>query len=175
MTAKGPKPVFEYLGDGTFQAEARFVWTCDQDFVVHEKYRMDVIAERSKQSHDHYMVMVEETWLNLPDSRRLQFPTPEHLRKWALVQCGFCSQSHTVFSTKQDALTAAAMIRKTDKFAVLTVHDNVVTKYEAESQSYKSMDRKRFQASKDKVLELLADMIHITPKQLERHSNGAMT
>ena len=172
--AKGPKPVFEYLGNGWFKAEARFVWECDQNFVVHQKYRMDIVDERSAASHSHYFACINEAWNNLGESQAKRFPSPEHLRKWALIQANYCHADHRVFSTKQDALTAAAAVRARDKYAVISVNDNIVTIFTAESQSLKDMDKQRFQASKDKVLEILADMLHITPKQLERHAKGAL-
>ena len=172
--AKGPKPVFDYLGNGWFKAEARFVWTCDQDYVVHEKYKMDITEARSAASHSHYFAAVTEAWSNLPENQAHRWPTPEHLRKWALVQCGYAHADHRIFSTKQDALTAAAMARSRDKYAVISVNDNIVTIYTAESQSLKNMDKKKFGESKQKVLDLLSDMLHITPKQLERHAKGAL-
>jgi len=168
--AKGPRPIFSYEGDGIFRADPRFTWQCDQDYVVGQRYRMDVMEERSAVSHSHYFACLNEAWLNLPEDQSKRFPSPNHLRKWALVQCGYCHESHSVFSTKQDAITAATLIRKTDKFSVLTVHDNIVTRYEPESQSTKSMDKKRFQESKDKVLELLASMVGVTAKQLEKEA-----
>ena len=169
---KGPRPVFLYEGDGEFKADARFHWQCDQDFTVGERYRMDVVEERSAVSHSHYFATVNEAWNNLREDHSKRFPTPEHLRKWALIQCHYCHAAPKVFSTKQDALTAAAMIRAADHYSVINVHDNIVTVYTAESQSYKAMGKDRFQASKTAVLELLASMIEVTPKQLEKAANG---
>ncbi len=171
--AKGPRPVFAYEGDGEFKAEPRFVWQCDRDYVIGEKYRMDIIEDRSAASHSHYFAAVNEAWLNLPEDQAKRFPSPDHLRKWALVQCGYCHATPSVFSTKQDAITSASMVRKTDKYSVLTVHDNIVTRYEPESQSTRSMDKERFQKSKTAVLDLLATMINVTPKQLEKNSSHA--
>jgi hypothetical protein len=165
--AKGPRPVFDYEGDGLFRAEKRFHWQCDQDYVVGLKYRMDVIEERSVNSHSHFFAAVTEAWNNLPEDQTGRFPSPEHLRKWALIQCNYCHTAHKVFSTKQDSLTAAAMLRAADRYSVITVSDNILTVYTAESQSYKAMGKERFQQSKEKVLELLASMIQVTPKQLQ--------
>ena len=169
--AKGPRPVFIWNGEA-FEPEPRFRWQCDQDYAVGEKYRMDIIEDRSAASHSHYFATINEAWLNLPEDQAKRFPSPEHLRKWALVQCGYCHETPAVFSTKQDALTSASLIRKTDKYSVLTVHDNVVTRYEPESQSTRSMDKERFQKSKTAVLELLASMIQVTPKQLANAQSG---
>ena len=48
---------------------------------------------RSKASHDHFFAIINEAWKNLPEDMGDDFPSPEHLRKWALIKSGFCSET----------------------------------------------------------------------------------
>jgi hypothetical protein len=55
-----------------------------------------------------------------------------------------------------------------DTYSVVAVRGPIVTVYTAKSQSVKAMGSKDFQASKDAVLALCADMISVEVAQLDR-------
>ena len=55
----------------------------------------------------------------------------------------------------------AAFVRPMDEHAVVLISEAVVSVYTAQSQSFRAMGKERFQASKDAVLEALADMIGV--------------
>jgi hypothetical protein len=94
--------------------------------------------------------------------------SPEHLRKYALVKAGYHDKRSIVCSSRAEALRLASFIRPMDDFAVIGTNGPVVTVLTAKSQSMKAMGRKEFQASKDAVLNVLAEMIGTTREALER-------
>lgn len=145
----------------------------DQQFVIGETYRMETAEERSARSHSHYFAAVHEAWTNLPEDQAERFPTSEHLRKWALIQCRYCDQRQTVCSTRAEALRIAAFIKPMDDYAVVTAVEYVVTVYTAKSQSRRAMPGKEFQESKIKVLDLLASMLGVEPEKLSARAREA--
>jgi hypothetical protein len=146
----------------------RFQKACDQQFVIGEFYRLEPIEERSAQSHRHYFACINDAWLNLRDEMAGRFITPEHLRKYALVKAGYCDERTIVCSSKAEAHRLAAFIKPMDEFAVVLVFDATVRVYTAKSQSLRAMGKKDFQESKDKVLEIVSEMIGVKPDELGR-------
>lgn len=61
------------------------------------------------------------------------------------------------------------MSRKMDPYAVVTRSGNVLTIWTAQSQDHASMGHDEFQASKDKVLGRIANMIGISVSELTKH------
>ncbi|MDO8534121.1 MAG: hypothetical protein Q7S17_05190 [Xanthobacteraceae bacterium] len=147
----------------------------DKHYVVGETYWMVPHEERSTASHAHYFAAVNEAWQNLSDEQALRFPTAEHLRKWALIEAGYRDERSIVASSKAEAQRLAAFIKPMDEYAVVTVTDAVVRAYTAQSQSYRAMNRKTFQESKDKVLAVVAGLIGVTADELRRNADPGRT
>lgn len=124
--------------------------------------------DRDPVSHRHQFAWLKTAFLNLPEHYAGQYPSPEHLRKTTLIQCGYCTQTDIVCETPEAALRLAAWARGKDEYSVVTVVENVVRIFDAESQSRKAMGEERFEASKADVLNHIAGMIGTTPKALER-------
>ena len=122
--------------------------------------------ERSDASHRHYFAAVKEAWDNLPDDKREQYPSPEHLRSWALIRAGYRNERNIVCTSPAEARRMCAFMQPMDPYAVVTAKDGVVRVYTAQSQSYRSMDKKTFAESKEKVLDVLAALIGVEAKQL---------
>ena len=57
-----------------------------------------------------------------------------------------------------------------DEYAIVTVTGSLVTVYTAQSQSYRAMGKDKFQASKQAVLDLIAEMIGVETKKLKEQS-----
>ena len=123
--------------------------------------------ERSIKSHNHFFVLVGEAWKNLPDHLASQFPTPDSLRKRALIRTGHCDAETFVCKFKTEAVRLAAALRSTPD-AVVVIDGKVVTRLTAQSQSLRAMGKETFQRSKDDVLGFLAEMIGVEPAQLAR-------
>lgn len=157
----------------------RFKRQCDAQFVVNEEYPLMILEARSRKSHNHFFACVHEAWSNLPESESQRvnpktgeiverFPTAEHLRKWALIKAGFCRHTSFPCGGAESAMNLATFIRSHSEFAVISVSNDVVDVYDAESQSATAMGRERFQESKNAVLEILSEMIRAKPSELQK-------
>lgn len=73
-------------------------------FVVGQTYIMAEMQERSIASHQHEFASLRDAWANLPENISADFPTPEHLRKRALVETGWYHQNDIVCSTNAEAI-----------------------------------------------------------------------
>lgn len=157
--------------DGEFMVPLhRFRALCDRQFVVGEEYALELVSNRSLASHNHFFACVAEAFNNLSEEDAKRFPTAEHLRKWALCRTGFATETSYVMDTPVDARKMAAAIRRADEFCVIVVKENVVQVFNAESQSMPAMNKERFQASKNAVLDLLASMARTTTAQLKKEA-----
>ncbi len=109
--------------------------------------------ERSGASHRHYFALIKDFWDSLPDHVLMDFPSPEHLRKRALIETGWCNMADVLFSSHRDAVAASRAIRKyMDDYGIVIVRGETVRTFEAKSQSMKAMGKDDFQKSKDDVL-----------------------
>lgn len=150
-----------------------FAKRADEQFVVGERYTIDVVEERSAKSHAHYFASINEAWSNLPEDQVERFPTAEHLRKWCLIKAGYADSCQIVAASRAEALRLAAFIRPMDTYAVVTVEGPVVTRWTAHSQSMRAMGKKVFQESKDAVLGILAGLIGVTADELTKQGEAA--
>jgi hypothetical protein len=160
--------------ENTMSAPLTFVWDGDTmmpvascrraanaTFVVGERYRMEVVEERSQRSHSHYFASIHEMWASLPDEKAVHFPTAVHLRKFALIRCGYSDQRQIVCASKAEAQRIAGFIKPMDEYAVVTHHEAVVSVFTAQSQSRKAMGHREFQDSKDRVLDYIAGLLGV--------------
>lgn len=151
------------------------VWArrADQQYVVGERYQIEVRQERSEASHRAYFAAIAEAWQNLPDDLAEKLATPEHLRKHALIRAGYRDERTIVASSKAEAHRLAGFIKPMDSFAVVLVDGATVTVYTAQSQSYRAMGKARFGESKAKVLDVIAGLIGVAPGDLQREGTAA--
>lgn len=161
--------VFHWDGEAMVP-EKRFARACDAQFVIGESYPLIVNESRSAASHNHYFAAIHEGWQNLPEEIAERFATPEHLRKFALIKAGYRDERTFVASSKAEAQRLAAFVRPMDEFSVVLVDEASVTVFTAKSQSLKAMGRKAFQESKDAVLDVIAGLIGVAPKDLSNHA-----
>ncbi|WP_262027110.1 hypothetical protein [Microvirga sp. Mcv34] len=164
--------VFQWSGDAMVPHH-RFQRECDASFVVGESYRLAVQEHRSQANHNHYFAAINEAWMNLPEVLAERFPTSEHLRKYALIKAGYRDERTFPCASKAEAQRLAAFIRPMDDFAIVTTAEAVVTVWTAKSQSKAAMGKQVFQESKNKVLDVLAEMIGIQPETLTRNVGRA--
>lgn len=138
----------------------------DRQYVVGATYFLDHREDRSAASHRQYFAAINEAWQNLPEDYAERFPSPEALRKYALVKSGFRDERTLVASSRAEATRLAAFIRPMDEFAVVVVAEATVTVMTAKSQSMRAMGKAEFQRSKDAVLDVIAGMIGVSPRTL---------
>jgi hypothetical protein len=120
------------------------------------------IAEnRSSESHRHFFAVVNEAWRNLPEDLADDFPSPEHLRKWALIKAGFCSETRIVCANNSEAMTLATKAKSMDKYAVVAIDEKTVTIWTADSQRRDAMGRQAFQEAKERALHLISNLLGV--------------
>lgn len=161
---------FRWDGDAMVPLNPRLA---DKQYVVGETYRLEPREDRSQASHNAYFASIAEAHANLPEDVAERLPTPEHLRKYALIKAGFRDERSIVAASKAEAQRLAAFIKPMDDFAIVTVSEAVVTVYTAKSQSYRAMGKTDFQRSKDAVLAVVAQMIGTSVPTLQREAGKA--
>ena len=118
-------------------------------------YRMQE-EDASTQSRRHYHARLAELWENFPHD---SFPSPEHLRKFALIRTG---QYHEVLIPASNEMLQGAFVavaKSFDKFAICVCEDGFVKAYRAISQAKGAMSEDEFNKSKDKVLAYIEDLL----------------
>lgn len=149
-----------------------FLKRCAEMFVIGQRYVMEALEERSMRSHRHYFALIREAWENLPDEKVERYPTPEHLRKHALIRTGYRQERQFVCSSKAEAQRVAAFIDPMDLYSLVTFREQVVTVYTARSQSTRAMGKDEFQLSKDAVIGWIAQELKVSPEALSRARQG---
>lgn len=143
----------------------------DKLYVVGGIYRLVAVEERSSKSHSHEFAWLKKAWENLPEHLAEQFPSPEHLRKRALVDAGFFDETIIDTGSNAAAIRVASTVRARSEFAVVFVRGINVIIRDAKSQSRRAMDKKDFQASKNAIMDVIAKLIGVAPEALARHAS----
>lgn len=151
----------------------RFARECDRRYIVGETYPLEVHEERSSNTHRHYFAALNDAWSNLPEEIAPQFPTVEHLRKWALIKARLCDTRDHVCQSDDEARAVAAFVEPIDSYAVIEVRGPVVRIHRAKSQSVRSMDKATFQASKQAVLDVIAGLVGVPAAELAANAGAA--
>ena len=141
----------------------------DKEYVIGQRYWLEQASERSWISHQQQFAWIGEAWANLPENLADLYPTPEHLRKRALVQAGFYDETIIDAGSKAAALRMAAYARGADEFAAVFVRGPLVIVRKAKSQrmhGHDRMDRAEFERSKTAIMAVIAEMIGVTPDEL---------
>lgn len=174
MMADTFRPIrMRWQGDGFVPVSAFWQRIADQNLVVGEVYDLVEEHERRGESHRHYFAAVKEAHNQLPDELLERFLTPDHLRKYALVKCGYYNERTCVCASKIEAQRMAAFMKGGDEFAVITAVDNIVVERTAKSQRYRAMGKKDFMESKWKVLEFVSALIGISVDDLKQNAGMA--
>lgn len=146
---------------------------CDRELVVGEDYLINLEHERSAASHRHYFACIREAWINMPGELADRYPSPEALRKAALIRAGHHDERSIVCASRAEALRVAAFIKPMDDYALVATSEAVVRVFTAKSQSVRAMGKAAFEKSKADVLQTLADMIGVTTQALHEHARAA--
>lgn len=156
-----------YAGDGEFKAASAYhARALDKHLVIGEVLIWEQVHPRSVKSHSHYFAVLEEAWLNLPETISMEFPTMHHLRTYCLIKAGYCTVTKVACATNRSAITLIASVAEMDSFAVCELtNNNVVTTYRAKSQSTREMGAEEFQKSKTAVLEIVSEMVGVEFKE----------
>jgi len=124
-------------------------------------YNLVEYRERSGASHNHEFAWLDDAWKNLPEGVDAMYPTPQHLRKRALIDAGYFDEEIIDVGTHDAALRVASFVRRKDDFAMVIVRDGFVFVRTAKSQSRRAMKKKEFQDSKQAVMDRVEDIIGV--------------
>jgi hypothetical protein len=141
----------------------------DKEFVIGQRYWLDTVSERSWASHRHEFAFVKEAWMNLPEALMDTFPTPEHLRKAALIATGWRRETIIDAGNAAAALRVAAYARGEDEFASVVTRGPTVIVRKARSQRMHGadrMDKKEFRESKEAILGWISELIGVDAERL---------
>jgi hypothetical protein len=144
-----------YLGDGMF----RCLRTKSLDIEPQSVHGWQMAEHRSAKSHDHFFAIINEAWKNLPEDLADDFPSSEHLRKWALIKAGFCTEAKIVCANNDTALTLVSEVKAMDKFALIAIDGKLVTIWRAASQRKDAMGKAEFQEAKERALHIISELI----------------
>lgn len=142
----------------------------DKEFVIGRRYWLEEVSDRSWISHRHEFAFVKEAWQNLPEQLADTFPSPEHLRKAALIATGWHRETVFDAGNKAAALRFVAYARNEDEFAHVILRGSTVIVRKARSQRMRGhdrMDKGEFQKSKDDIMGWIANLIGVEVKELE--------
>jgi hypothetical protein len=143
----------------------------EKAFVAGRRYWLDEVSERSWISHEHQFAWIAEAWNNLPEALADLYPTPEHLRKAALIATGWRREVIIDAGSRAAALRVAAYARGEDAFAHVVARGLTVVVRKARSQRMHGadrMDKTEFQQSKDAIMGWIAQLIGVKPDELMR-------
>lgn len=132
-------------------------------------YWLEEATDRSLLSHQHQFAWLNEAWRNLPERLADLYPTPEHLRKHALIEAGFYREQIIDAGSQAAAHRVAAYAKGEDEFAHVVTRGPLVVVRKARSQrmhGHERMGRKEFQDSKTAVLEIVAGLIGVKPEEV---------
>jgi hypothetical protein len=147
---------FRWTGIGMLPLDPR---AAEKAFEIGRVYRLEPWMDRSPASAAHYFAAVNDAFDKLPPHLAERFPSPNHLRKYALCITGHCDQRSIECRSHAEALRVAAFLRPIDEYAVVNVSASTVVMLTARSQSARAMDRQTFAASKDAVLGYIASLV----------------
>lgn len=171
-------PMYFRWTDDEVMAPLNAVWLgrCQKRFAIGEVYKLEELSERSQISHAQQFAWLHDAWMNLPQHLADQFPSEDHLRKRALIDCGFYHETIIDVGTNAGALRVAAFARGEDQFASVVVRGPLVVVRKAKSQrmrGHERMDKAEFQASKTAIMDYIAALLGVTPQALLANAGQA--
>jgi hypothetical protein len=107
----------------------------EKAYCVGETYLLVNHENRSAVTHKHEFAWIKEAWKNLPEYLSDIYPTPEHLRKRALIDTGFYNENIIDAGTRAAAVRVAAYVRVLDDFKLVIVRSPLVIVRDASGES----------------------------------------
>lgn len=135
---------------------------------------VEIDHPRSQNSHRHQFAEINEAWRHLPESLQ-EAPwaaSPETLRKHALIATGFADTYSIDCGAKATAERVRMALASAEAgkhgYAIAKVRGPLVVVWTPQSQSMRAMGGKRFQESKQAVLNWIAAQIGVDAEELQR-------
>jgi len=170
MTDAAPPILFTWNGDSFAPASPYWAKQADKHYAIGERINLVQHHDRTTASHNHEFAWLKEAWQSLPEGLADSYPTPEHLRKRALIEAGYFDEQVIDAGTNAAALRVASGIKSFpgEEFSLVIVRGPAVVVRRARSQSRRAMNKLEFQDSKSKVMEVVAGLIGVSPADLRK-------
>lgn len=139
----------------------RFHNLVNAEFVVGERYRMEVSDDASWVSRKHQFAWLHEAWLSLPEDVAGRFLNEDQLRKHALIAGGFCDSTSVACSSRAEAERWFKFTTADDPYCIVQIEGNTLIRFTAQSQARHAMGAKRFQESKQAVLDYVDGLLGV--------------
>jgi hypothetical protein len=157
---------FMWNGEAMIPARPK---AADKEYVIGQRYWLEEVSDRSWISHRHEFAWIKQAHDNLPESFAEMFPSPEHLRKAALIATNWHRETIIDAGSRAAAARVAAYARGEDEFARVVVRGSTVVIQKARSQRMHGLDRMdkdEFQKSKDDILGWISELLGVEPERL---------
>lgn len=152
--------IFEWTGE-EMRPLQRFHNLANGEFVVGEKYRCEVQEDRSWVSHRHQFAWLHEAWLSLPENVAGRFLNEDQLRRHALIAGGFCDNTSVACATRAEAERWFKVLTADNPYCIVKIEGNTLIRFTAQSQARHAMGAKRFQESKQAVLDYVDGLLGV--------------
>lgn len=164
-----------YRWSGTVMQPMRyFAELAHAQFKPDEVYWLVEHGDRRMTSHRHYFACINEAHANLKEDEHQRWPTPEHLRKWALTFTPFCDVRHFRAMTRKEAERVLEFLDNQPYFCRVEIRGQEVVQFVPLSQSFAAMpDQRTFAQSKRAVLDVLARHLGTSVDELEEAGRRA--
>ena len=140
---------------------------------IGEVHGWQMAENRSKATHDHFFAVVNEAWKSLPEELCDDFPSPEHLRKWALIKSGFCTQTDIVCANNDEAIRLVSKVKAMDRYSLVAMDAKTVTIWIADSQRRDAMGREEFQTAKERAIDVISGLIGTDAASLKEAAHAS--
>jgi hypothetical protein len=120
--------------------------------------------ERLAATHNNEFAWLAQAWRNLPETLAGLYPTPESLRKRALIEAG---EEIMDCAGRSAALRVAAFDPPARRFRRCRHPRQVVVMRITKSQSHRPMDRSEFAQCKDAIVDVMAQLLGARPGALQ--------
>ncbi len=132
-----------------------------------------MVPDRTPEDHRHFFALIRLAWENLPHHLGNEFPSPEMLRKKALVRTGFYNEARIAHETEEDACKTATFAANADGFALVSRRGTWVIVRTPKSQAEGAMPREEFRASKEAILAFVSNLIGVDVTTLRKQAEAA--
>lgn len=162
---------------GAMHPAAQFRQLAQRQFKEGERYVLEPHDEVSHKDRAQYFATIRDAHSNVRAEALERYPSPEHLRKWALIEAGWYEQKVQVCPDRAFAVQVAMLIRNADEYLKVVIDkvDDTSGQYmivirKARSQKVQpgAMTREEWRQSRQDVLDILSGVIGVSRKALER-------
>lgn len=148
---------------------------CERQYTVGKWYMLGDVEQRNTALERMFFASVREAWNNLSPEKTARWPSPNHLRKWALCKAGYCEHTDRACSDREMAsIVAANCRRKYGEYAVIKIgKDNVVHAWVPFSMKREEMSAGTFKEAVERVLNVISAEIGVDPTTLRNNAGRA--